>query len=196
MQQYHYRSTDPAVVAIVQDCFNQRQALRLAADRLGEAFGGEVALLRSTTDVMPGGIKLKVGQELDVHWCRPDQWGFRRLRVKPKTAKGMPKAEREALQVEHQRLVQLWQEHCPASLDVHAFWDRLGVNTGNLLLSGGLFFTQHGSAYFCLGFCIDQAEHLANVAAGKPSAGWIDGAEEILPSHYDAARRDYNREAA
>nr|WP_314583871.1 hypothetical protein [uncultured Pseudomonas sp.] len=196
MQQYHYRSTDPAVVAIVQDCFNQRQALRLAADRLGEAFGGEVALLRSTTDVMPGGIKLKGGQELDVHWCRPDQWGFRRLRVKPKTAKGMPKAEREALQVEHQRLVQLWQEHCPASLDVHAFWDRLGVNTGNLLLSGGLFFTQHGAAYFCLGFAIDQAEHLVNVAAGKPSAGWIEGAEEILPSHYDAARRDYNREAA
>ncbi|RED01256.1 hypothetical protein [Ectopseudomonas oleovorans] len=196
MQQYHYRSTDPAVVAIVQDCFNQRQALRLAADHLGEAFGGEVALLRSTTDVMPGGIKFKGGQELDVHWCRPDQWGFRRLRVKPKTAKGMPKAEREALQVEHQRLVQLWQEHCPASLDVHGFWDRLGVNTGNLLLCGGLFFTQHGAAYFCLGFAIDQGKHLANVAAGKPSAGWIEGAEEILPSHYDAARRDYNREAA
>ncbi len=196
MQQYHYRSTDPAVVAIVQDCFNQRQALRLAADRLGEAFGGEVALLRTMNDVMPGGIKLKGGQELDVHWCRPDQWGFRRLRVNPKTAKGMPKAEREGLQVEHQRLVELWQEYCPRALDVHAFWDRLGVNTGNLLLCGGLFFTQHGTAYFCLGFAIDQAEHLANVAAGKPSAGWIEGAEEILPSHYDAARRDYNREAA
>ncbi|MDC7831632.1 hypothetical protein [Pseudomonas benzopyrenica] len=196
MQQYHYRSTDPAVVAIVQDCFNQRQALRLAADRLGEAFGGEVALLRGLTHISPSGVKLKGDQVLDIHWCRPDPWGFRRLRVKPKTTKGMPKPEREALLIEHQRLVQLWEQHCPPALNVHQFWDRLGVNTGNLLLSGGLFFTQNGAAYFCLGFDINQAEHLANVAGGQPSAGWIEGAEEILPSHYDAARRDYNREAA
>ena len=65
MQQYHYRSTDPAVVAIVQDCFNQRQALRLAADRLGEAFGGEVALLRTMNDVMPGGSELCRGGSSD-----------------------------------------------------------------------------------------------------------------------------------
>lgn len=194
--QYHYRSTNPDVVAIVQDCFNQREALRLAANQLGEVFGGEVALLRSSSDIRPSGVKLSSDLSLDVHWCRPDQWGFRTLRVKPKTVKGMPKLEREALMVEHQRLVQLWEQHCPAALDVHAFWARLGVNTGNLWLSGGLFFVQHSTAYFCLGFDIDQAEHLANVAAGQPSAGWIDGAEEILPSHYDAARRDYNREAA
>lgn len=196
MQQHYYRSTAPTVVAIVEDYFNQRETLRLAANRLGEAFGGEVALLRAMTDIRPSGVKLSSDRSLDSHWCRPDQWGFRTLRVKPKTAKGMPKAEREALQVEHQRLVQLWQEHCPASLDVHQFWSRLGVNTGSLLLSGGLFFVQHDAAYFCLGFYINQAEHLANVIAGKPSSGWIEGAEEILPSHYDAARRDYNREAA
>ena len=62
------------------------------------------------------------------------------------------------------------------------------ANTGNLMLGGGIKFEHQGVAYFCLGFDINQTKHEANVAAGKPTAGWITGAAEILPSEYEAAR--------
>ncbi|KTT33292.1 hypothetical protein NS201_05225 [Pseudomonas oryzihabitans] len=191
---YFYRSEHPDTVAIVQDYHRQLGALRLATERLGEAMGGEVCLLRSYTDVYPGGVKLSASNALDVHWCRPDQLGYRSLRVKPKTAKGLTKEQRDTISAEHQRLVQQWHTLCPPRLDVHGFWDRLGVNTGNLLLGGGLFFVHQDTAFFCLGFGIDAAAHEYARAAGKPSAGWIEGAVEILPSDWESARNAHLRE--
>ncbi|WP_371264021.1 hypothetical protein [Pseudomonas sp. ABFPK] len=86
------------------------------------------------------------------------------------------------------RMCELWKAHCPASLYTHDYWDRLNVNTGNLLLGGGIKFEHLGIAYFALGFEINKADHEEKVAAGKPTSGWINGAIELLPSEYEAAR--------
>lgn len=201
-QHYYYRSTHPDTVAVVQDYDRQLGALRLAAERLGEAMGGEVALSRSSR-VAAHGVKFsslktiitKIRESLDVHWCRPDYLGYRTLRARPKIAKALGQEERAALKTEHERLQQEWRTFCPAPLCISGFWERLNVNTGNVLLSGGMFFQHQNTAYFHLGFAIDPGEHEEAIAAGKPSAGWIEGAEEIRASDYEAARAACHRKA-
>lgn len=188
MNSYYYKSTAPAVVAIVREFYQQKDALNEAMHRLGKVFGGDIAPMRDITSHFAGGVKLSGGRELDVHWRRPDDWGYRSLRQNPSIPKGLAKDERAAIRAEHERLQVLWRENCPARLDSHSYWDRLNINTGNLLLCGGIKFEFDGTAYFHLGFQINEVEHLANVGAGKPSSGWIEDAVEILPSEFEAAR--------
>lgn len=185
--QHHYKSTAPTTVAIVQELFQARAELRRKAEMLGELMGGKVAIMHTATRFYIGGVNLSYDRALDVHWRRPDDFGYRALRIKAQPAKGTDKAQRAAIRAEHERLLTLWRENAPESVSIHEYWRRLGVNTGNLLLSGGTLFEHKGTAYFLLGFQIDEADRLARVAAGKPSSGWIEGAVEILPSEYAAA---------
>lgn len=190
--EHHYKSTAPATVAIVQELFQAKAVLRAESAKLGELFGGAIAPMRDITSNYAGGVKLGADKALDVHWRRPDDWGFRELRSNPLVPKGTEKQARAAIRTEHERLLTLWRENYPARIDVHSYWDRLGVNTGNLMLCGGALFERQGTAYFLLGFQIDEAKHLANVAAGQPTSGWIEGAVEILPSEYSAAVDAFN----
>lgn len=189
MADYFYKSNEPATVAIVRDFYIQRDTLNAQQAELGRIFGGKVASMRGITSLFTGGIKLSGGPELDVHWRRADDHGYRSLRSSAKPVKGTPKEVRTALRAEHERLIALWKEHCPKEVSIHDYWDRLGVNSGNLFFSGAVKFELNGTAYFNLGFQIDKAEHLANITAGKPTSGWIDGAVEILSSEYEAARQ-------
>lgn len=188
MTNYFYRSKAPEVVAIVQEFYKAKDLLDEQLTELGKLFGGAIAPMRDIDSYFAGGVKLSASRELDVHWCRPDQYGYRSLRQQAVPTKGITKEEREAIRAEHERLRELWKEHCPPSLYTCDYWDRLNVNTGSLLLCGGIKFEHQGVAYFCLGFNITQADHEAAVAAGKPSSGWISGAVEILPSEYETAR--------
>lgn len=188
MSDYFYKSSEPATVAIVRDFYSMKDALKVQLAALGAQFGGKVAPMRDVDSHFAGGVKLTGGTELDVHWCRPDDHGYRTLRAAAKPGKGITKEDRAAIRAEHERLIALWKEHCPKRLSSTDYWDRLGVNSGNLWLCGGIKFELDGTAYFHLGFQINEAEHLAKVAAGEPSCGWIDGAAEILPSEYQAAR--------
>ena len=188
MSEYFYKSHEPATVAIVRDFYVQKNILIAQMAVLGSLFGGKVAPMRDVDSHFAGGVKLSGGAELDVHWCRPDDHGYRTLRAAAKPGKGIPKEERAGIRAEHERLVALWKEHCPKRLSNTHYWDRLGVNSGNLWLCGGIKFELNGTAYFHLGFQINKAEHHANVAAGQPSSGWIDGAVEILASEFQAAR--------
>ncbi|MCF4997162.1 hypothetical protein GIW70_04145 [Pseudomonas syringae] len=188
MADFFYKSCEPATVAIVRSFYVQKDAFNALLTALGMHFGGKVAPMRDLTSHFAGGVKLAGGSELDAHWCRADDHGFRSLRSAAKLAKGLSKEDRAAIRTEHERLVALWAEHCPERLSSHEYWKRLGVNTGNLLMSGGVKFELDGTAYFHMGFQIIEAEHLANVATGKPSCGWIAGAVEILASEYEAAR--------
>lgn len=188
MTDFFYKSSKPATVAIVREFYAQKDILIAQMAVLGSLFGGKVAPMRDLTSHFAGGVKLTGGADLDAHWCRPDDYGYRSLRSTAKLAKGIPKEDRAAIRAEHERLVAVWAEHCPKRLSTHEYWQRLGVNTGNLLMSGGIKLEIDGTAYFHLGFQINEAEHLANVAAGKPSCGWIDGAVEILASEYESAR--------
>lgn len=185
--QQHYKSTAPATVAIVQELFQARAELRAKSAKLGELFGGEIATMHDITSYFAGGVKLSADKALDVHWRRPDEWGYRTLRAQAVPPKGIDRKERAAIRAKHERLLTLWNDNYPAPVSTHDYWDRLGVNTGNLMLCGGVLFERQGTAYFLLGFQIDEADHLAKVAAGKPTSGWIEGAVEILPSEYAAA---------
>ncbi|WP_296187915.1 hypothetical protein [Pseudomonas sp. UBA1879] len=186
---YFYKSEAPATVAIVRDFYDRKDAQRAAMKRLGELFGGVIAPMQDMTSCYAGGVKLSSSRELDVHWCRPDDHGYRSLRTNAIPPKGISKQERAAIRDEHKRLVEQWNENCPPRLSIHETWSQLRINTGNLLLSGGIFFEFNSVAYFNLGFSINEAAHLANVAYGRPSAGWISGATEITTSEYEAARQ-------
>ncbi|KAA0948080.1 hypothetical protein FQ186_13115 [Pseudomonas sp. ANT_H14] len=189
MSDFFYKSSEPATVAIVREFYFQKDVLIAQMTVLGSLLGGKVAPMRDITSHFAGGVKLTGGAEQDAHWCRPDDYGYRSLRSTAKLAKGISKEDRAAIRAEHKRLIDLWEEHCPKRLSTHEYWQRLGVNTGNLLMSGGLKLELDGTAYFHLGFQIDEAEHLTKVAAGKPTCGWIDGAVEILASEYESARK-------
>lgn len=188
MQNYFYKSEATEVVAIVREFYQAKGLLNERMVELGKLFGGDIAPMRDITSHYAGGVKLSNSRELDVHWRRPDEHGYRSLRQQAAPPKGITKEQRAAIRAEHERLRELWKEHCPPRLDIHHYWDRLDVNTGNLLLCGGIKFEHEGVAYFCLGFDIDQARHEANVSAGKPTSGWITGAVEIIPSLYESAR--------
>ncbi|TBU78190.1 hypothetical protein [Phytopseudomonas daroniae] len=189
MPDYHYKSDAPATVAIVQEFYQAKNKLHEQLEALGNLFGGKVAPMHDITSHFAGGVKLSADRALDVHWRRPDEWGFRTLRNKAVPPKGIPKDERASIRAEHERLLTLWRDNCPPRLDSHAYWNRLTINTGNLLLCGGVMFEHQGIAYFHLGFQIDKAKHEANIAANKPTSGWIEGAVEILPSQYQTARQ-------
>lgn len=188
MAEFFYKSSAPATVAIVREFYAQKDIFLIQLAALGSLFGGKVAPMRDVDSNFAGGVKLSGASDLDVHWCRPDELGYRALRTAAKPGKGIPKEERAAIRAEHDRLVALWRKHCPERLSSTDYWDRLGVNSGNLWLCGGIKFEYNGTAYFHLGFQINKAEHHANVAAGNPSSGWIDGAVEILTSEFQAAR--------
>ena len=188
MQNYFYKSEAPEVVAIVREFYQAKDLMNERMVELGKLFGGDIAPMRNITSHYAGGVKLSDSRELDIHWCRPDEYGYRGLRQKAVPPRGITKEQRAAIRTEHERLRELWKEHCPPHLNTHGYWGLLNVNTGNLMLGGGIKFEYKGVAYFCLGFDINQAQHEANVAAGKPTSGWITGAVEILPSEYDAAR--------
>lgn len=194
MNSHFYKSEAPATVAIVREFYAQKDALNAGLLALGQLFGGAIAPMRDITSHYAGGVKLSDSRDLDVHWRRPDDFGYRSLRAAAKPAKGTPKEERAAIRAEHERLLNLWREHCPPRLSAHNYWGQLGVNTGNLMLCGGIKFELDGTAYFHIGFQINKAEHHANVAAGQPTAGWIEGAIEILTSEFEAARKAKNEQ--
>lgn len=188
MDSFYYRSTTPRIVALVRAWYLQRDVFEAQRKQLGEAFGGQASTMRGIDSQYIGGLKLPPAPDLDVHWRQQDNYGFRNLRTAGQPPKGVSKAERAAIRKEHARLVELWQEHCPKRISSHSTWQQLGINTGNLLLSGGIMFEVDGAAYFNLGFPINEHEHLAKIANHQPSYGWIEGAEEILSSTYFAAR--------
>ncbi|WHS62237.1 hypothetical protein [Pseudomonas sp. G2-4] len=188
MAGFFYKSSEPATVATVRDFYVQKDIFIAQLAVLGSMLGGKVAPMRDVDSNFAGGVKLSGGAELDVHWCRPDDHGYRSLRAAAKPGKDVSKEDRAAIRAEHERLVAVWKEYCPKRLSGSDYWDRLGVNTGNLWLCGGIKFELDGIAYFHLGFQINKAEHQAKVAAGQPTCGWIDGAVEILASEYGTAR--------
>ena len=187
--QHYYKSEDPTVVGIVQEYFQARDQFQEELKALGAAFGGAAAPMRDVDSHFAGGIKLLADRALDVHWRRPDEHGYRSLRHSASIPKGLSKDDRIRIRDEHSSLWKKWDEHCPERLNITPYWARLGINTGNLWLCGGIKFEHQGTAYFLLGFDINQANHQAKVAAGQPSSGWIEGAIEILPSEYETARQ-------
>ena len=176
MGSYYYKTTAPSVLNAVATWDAKRAAFHAQRIKLGQMFGGDASPMYSGSDNYVGGVKLSADRELDVHWRRPDEYGYRALRNAAKPEKGTPKEARAALKLEHERLVAQWQEHCPARISKDDAWKAIGIDWGSIFLNGGVFFVSDGTVYLNLGFQL------------KPDRERIEGAIEILSSEYETAR--------
>ena len=177
MSNYMYKTTAPAVVAAVIAWEAKRKEWDAQRTKIGQVFGGVASPMRSGNRSYVGGVKISASRDLDVHWCRPDQYGYRALRSSAKPAKGTPKEARAAQVAEHERLLALWKEHCPASIDMDEAWEAIGLNPGALWMCGGVFFELEGVVYLNLGLRLEDGHEN------------IEGAAEILGSEFEAARQ-------
>ncbi|ATR82737.1 hypothetical protein CS390_09270 [Pseudomonas sp. HLS-6] len=172
---YFYKTESPKVLAAVRAWDEKKATWNARREKLGRVFGGAASPMYSGSRNYVGGIKLSASTTLDVHWCRPDEYGYRALRRAAKHVKGSGKEVRTAEKLEHQRLLDLWKEHCPDAIDRDEMWQVIGVNTGRIWMTGGVCFDHEGVVYLNLG-C-------------KAEAGEVDGLIEILASEYEAARQ-------
>ncbi|GAB1617126.1 hypothetical protein [Pseudomonas sp. NGC7] len=170
---YFYKTKSPKVLAAVRAWDAKKGDWTTQREKLGQIFGGAASPMFSSTRSYVGGIKLSASTSLDVHWCRPDQYGYRALRTSAKHAEGTDKEVRASEKAEHQRLLDLWKEHCPPSIDQDEMWTAIGVNTGGIWLAGGVCFEHDGATYLNLG-CAETE---------------VDGLVEIVSSEYEAARQ-------
>jgi hypothetical protein len=177
MSSYFYKTSAPSVLAAVQAWDAIRAEFDLKRIKLKDIFGGQGSPMSSGNDSYVGGVKICDSRELDVHWCRPDEYGYRSLRTAAKPEKGATKEARAAYKAEHERLTGLWKEHCPARISKDDVWKAIGVDFGSIWLSGGVFFEHDGVVYLHLGFQLN------------PEREGVEGAAEILSSELEAARQ-------
>ncbi|MNJ46283.1 hypothetical protein [Pseudomonas alkylphenolica] len=132
--------------------------------------------MRSGSDNYVGGVKISASKDLDVHWCRPDDHGYRSLRTSAKIPTGTDKEVRSELKTQHERLRALWVENCPARMSTDETWKAIGLDWGSIWLSGGVFFELDGTVYPHLGFQLNT------------DGDQVEGAVEIMASELEAAR--------
>jgi hypothetical protein len=176
MSNYMYKISAPSVAAAAAWA-EKKAAWNAQRIRLGKVFGGDASPMFSGSRSYVGGVKLSASRKLDVHWCRPDQYGFRTLRTSAKPAKGTPKEARVALVAEHAHLSAQWREHCPGSIDMDEAWKAIGLNPGALWMCGGVFFELADVVYLNLGLRLEE------------DGEKIEGAAEIVASEFEAARQ-------
>lgn len=177
MNSYFYKTTAPAALAAIQAWDAKRAEFDAKREKLKDVFGGPGSPMYSGNDNYVGGVKISDSRDLDVHWRRPDEYGYRALRSSAVPEKGSTKQARAAIKVEHQRLLDLWNEHCPDRISKDEVWQAIGLDWGSVWLSGGIFFEHEGTVYLHLGFSL-QLE-------GKQ----VEGAVEIVSSELEAARQ-------
>ncbi|WP_223513472.1 hypothetical protein [Pseudomonas sp. GL-R-26] len=177
MSSYHYKTTSPSALAAVSDWEAKKADFDAKREKLNDVFGGPGSPMYSGSDSYVGGVKISESRDLDVHWRRPDEYGYRALRHADKPEKGATKEARAAYKAEHEHLAALWQEHCPDRISKDDVWKALGVDWGSVWLSGGVFFKHEDAVYLNLGFQLKEGgEH-------------IEGAAEIVASEFEAARQ-------
>lgn len=177
MSSYHYKTTSPSSLAAVSEWEAKKADFDTKRENLAAVFGGPGSPMYSGSDSYVGGVKISDSRDLDVHWRRPDEYGFRALRNAAKPQKGATKEARAAYKAEHERLTALWQEHCPERISKDDVWKALGVDWGSVWLSGGVFFKHEGAIYLNLGFQL------------KEGSEQVEGAAEIVASEFEAARQ-------
>ena len=172
---YFYKTESPKVLAAVRAWDEKKAAWTAQREKLGQAFGAAASPMYSGSRNYIGGIKLGDSRDLDVHWCRPDEHGYRSLRRAAKHIKGTDKEVRTAEKAEHQRLIDLWKEQCPDDIDRDEMWEAIGVERGGIWLSGGVCFEHNGIVYLNLG--------------SQSSADDVEGLVEVVSSEYETARQ-------
>lgn len=177
MSSYHYKTTSPSALAAISDWEAKKADFDTKREKLKDVFGGPGSPMYSGSDSYVGGVKISDSRDLDVHWRRPDEYGYRALRNAAKPEKGATKEARAAYKAEHERLTAQWQEHCPERISKDDVWKALGVDWGSVWLSGGVFFRHEDAIYLSLGFQL------------KEGGEQIEGATEIVASEFEAGRQ-------
>lgn len=177
MSSYCYKTTAPSVLAAVLAWEDKRKAFHAQREKMNDVFGGPGSPMRSGNDSYVGGVKISASKDLDVHWCRPDDHGYRSLRTSAKIPNGTEKEARAELKTEHERLRALWVEHCPARISMDETWKEIGLDWGSIWLSGGIFFELDGTVYLHLGFQLSADDDQ------------VEGATEIMSSELETARQ-------
>ncbi|UVL26202.1 hypothetical protein [Pseudomonas donghuensis] len=177
MSSYCYKTTAPAVLEAVRTWEVTRKSFDAQRQKMADVFGGPGSPMRSGNDNYVGGVKISASKDLDVHWCRPDDHGYRSLRTSAKIPKGTDKEARAELKTEHERLRALWAKHCPARISMDETWKEIGLDWGSIWLSGGVFFELDGTVYLHLGFQLST------------DGDQVEGATEIMSSELEAARQ-------
>ena len=177
MSSYFYKTNAASVLAVIQAWNSKPAEFDAKRVALKDVFGGPGSPMSSGGDSYVGGVKISDSRDLDVHWCRPDEHGYRSLRTASKPAKGESKEARAAYKTEHARLIELWKEHCPARIRRDEVWKDIGIDWGSVWLSGGVFFEYEGAVYLHLGFPL------------KAGGETVEGATEIVSSELEAARQ-------
>lgn len=174
---YHYKTTYAAVLEAVRAWDEKLKAFHFQREAMTKIFGGPGSPMCSGNDKYVGGVKISASRDLDMHWCRPDDHGYRSLRTAAKIPKGTDKPVRAEIKAKHARLQALWVEHCPARIRADDAWMAIGLDWGTIWLSGGVFFELEGTVYLHLGFKLsDDGEQ-------------VEGATEIMASELEAARQ-------
>jgi hypothetical protein len=180
MSSYYYKTKDSTVLAAVLAWDAKLAAFHAMREKMADVFGGPGSPMYSGSDNYVGGVKISQSHDLDPHWCRPDQYGYRDLRSNAKPVKGATKEARAAYKAEHERLRALWNEHCPARISKDEVWKAVGICWGSVFMGGGIFFEFEGAVYFHLGFQL------------KPGSDQVEGAVEILSSEFETVRQAVN----
>lgn len=143
---------DDRVVQAIQEWQAKVADFENAKQRLGHLLRGTPVSFSWLQSRFVGGIQLVGGVELDRHWRRADRYGARTLRLRARIPANLKLLTPSAIQDKHERLLAVWQQHCPARIDADLTWQTLGVSPGSISLWGGDFFVQGDRAYVRLGF--------------------------------------------
>lgn len=169
---YYYKSQHASVIAAAQDVINATNALRDEGNKFGELFVTQDmtarAFIAHTFDIRSfHGLKFNPEIKSNL-WTKPDkQSGCQRPRSSIKNA---TQEERNELK----QLLTLWKDNCPKkSINLDKFFKSLGVDYGDFLFNGIIWFVVNDSLYINTHALIKQ-----NV-------------EEILGSEYESARKQY-----
>lgn len=81
MSSYYYKATAPSVLAAALAWDEKRTAFHAQREKMADIFGWPGSPMRSGNDNCVGGVKISASKDLDAHWCRPDDHGYRSLRI-------------------------------------------------------------------------------------------------------------------
>ena len=177
MSNYFYKTSAAPALAAIDAWDAKRAEFDRNREALKDVFGGAGSPMYSGSDSYVGCVKISDNRDFDVHWRRPDEYGYHALRNAAKPEKGATKEARATYKAEHERLTALWQEHCPERISKDDVWKALGIDWGSVWLSGGVFFKYEGAIYLNLGFQL------------KEGGEQVEGATEIVANEFEAARQ-------
>jgi hypothetical protein len=177
----YYKSREPAVLAAIAACDEQRLQLIKEMDAIKEAFGAaSYVVSTSLNDIRFSALRFSPAMDARI-WTKPSREnGTQWPRTKPVFPTGTSKEDKAHAIAQHAELVQKYKALDPTTkADYSPFWKALGTNWGNLLFCGMSFFRHpDGTCYFSTGAALPNATEILGSEYSKAKAE-ADAAERL-----------------